>query len=95
MTREILIVAAALVLALGITPVARRMAHQFGVLDQPNARKVHVKPTPLLGGVAIYSAARSQGRARAPNCCRLCRSAGGLGSASTRAGASCARYRGV
>ncbi|MFZ1404169.1 MAG: MraY family glycosyltransferase [Anaerolineae bacterium] len=56
MTREILIVAAALVLALGITPVARRMAHQFGVLDQPNARKVHVKPTPLLGGVAIYIA---------------------------------------
>ena len=56
MTREILIVAAALALALGGTPVARRLAHQFGVLDQPNARKVHVKPTPLLGGVAIYSA---------------------------------------
>ena len=56
MTREILIVTAALTLALGATPVARRLAHQFGVLDQPNARKVHVKPTPLLGGVAIYVA---------------------------------------
>ncbi len=56
MTREILIVGAALVLALGGTPLARRMAHQFGVVDQPNARKVHVTPTPLLGGVAIYLA---------------------------------------
>jgi len=56
MTREILIVATALALALGGTPLARRLAHQFGVLDQPNARKVHAKPTPLLGGIAIYTA---------------------------------------
>ncbi|RLT57364.1 MAG: undecaprenyl/decaprenyl-phosphate alpha-N-acetylglucosaminyl 1-phosphate transferase [Chloroflexi bacterium] len=37
------------------TPLARRMARSFGVLDQPSARKVHRTPTPLLGGLAIYA----------------------------------------
>ncbi|NBQ33369.1 MAG: undecaprenyl/decaprenyl-phosphate alpha-N-acetylglucosaminyl 1-phosphate transferase [Proteobacteria bacterium] len=37
------------------TPLARRVAHRFGVLDQPSARKVHRTPTPLLGGLAIYA----------------------------------------
>ena len=37
------------------TPLARRMAHHFGVLDQPSARKAHRTPTPLLGGLAIYA----------------------------------------
>jgi len=27
-----------------------------GVIDQPSARKVHVTPMPLLGGLAIYAA---------------------------------------
>jgi len=25
-------------------------------MDQPNARKIHLKPIPLLGGLAIYAA---------------------------------------
>ncbi|MBI3970105.1 MAG: undecaprenyl/decaprenyl-phosphate alpha-N-acetylglucosaminyl 1-phosphate transferase [Chloroflexi bacterium] len=37
------------------TPVVRRFANRWGVLDQPSQRKVHVRPTPLLGGVAIYA----------------------------------------
>ncbi len=54
MSREVLIVVTALVLALGGTPLARQVAYRFDMVDHPNARKVHVKPTPLLGGVAIY-----------------------------------------
>ena len=38
------------------TPVARRLAHRWGVLDRPSHRKVHLTPTPLLGGLAVYAA---------------------------------------
>lgn len=31
----------------------RRIAPRFGLVDQPNHRKVHITPTPLGGGVAI------------------------------------------
>ncbi len=51
-----LILAAALILAVGATPLARRAAVRLGITDQPNARKIHVNPIPLLGGVAIYGA---------------------------------------
>ncbi len=42
--------------ALLITPLARRAAWRFGVLDQPSGRKVHTTATPLMGGLAIYAA---------------------------------------
>ena len=48
--------AVALAASLAGTPVARRLAHQWGVLDQPSDRKVHLNPTPLLGGLAVYAA---------------------------------------
>ena len=32
------------------------MAYHFGIIDKPNARKVHSVPTPLLGGAAIVAA---------------------------------------
>ena len=35
------------------TFVVRRLAPKYGLLDQPNQRKVHVTPTPLGGGLAI------------------------------------------
>ncbi len=56
MTTYLLIFAAALVLAVGATPLARRIAVRLGITDQPSARKIHVNPIPLLGGVAIYGA---------------------------------------
>ncbi|MBI4673335.1 MAG: undecaprenyl/decaprenyl-phosphate alpha-N-acetylglucosaminyl 1-phosphate transferase [Chloroflexi bacterium] len=52
----IFIFVASLILALGVTPLARRVAFALGILDQPTARKVHTSPMPLLGGVAIYLA---------------------------------------
>jgi UDP-GlcNAc:undecaprenyl-phosphate GlcNAc-1-phosphate transferase len=55
-TTFMLIFASALVMAIGGTPLVRRIALRLGVIDQPNARKVHVNPIPLLGGVAIYGA---------------------------------------
>lgn len=52
----LLIFFAALLLAVGVTPLARRAAFALGILDQPAARKIHTSPVPLLGGVAIYVA---------------------------------------
>ena len=55
-TTFMLIFASALVMAIGGTPLVRRIALRLGVIDQPNARKIHVNPVPLLGGLAIYGA---------------------------------------
>jgi UDP-GlcNAc:undecaprenyl-phosphate GlcNAc-1-phosphate transferase len=52
----ILVFAGALVLAIGVTPVARWLAPRVGVMDQPSARKVHLRPVPRMGGVAIFLA---------------------------------------
>ncbi|MFC2029472.1 MraY family glycosyltransferase [Chloroflexota bacterium] len=52
----LLIFAVALMLAVGATPLARRVALRLGIIDKPDRRKIHVDPVPLLGGVAIYAA---------------------------------------
>ncbi len=36
-----------------LTPLAAKLAYWWGALDMPNARKVHARPTPRLGGVAV------------------------------------------
>lgn len=41
-------------LSFALTPVVKSIALRRKVLDQPNERKVHLHPTPLLGGVAVY-----------------------------------------
>jgi len=46
----------ALLLALILTPWVRTIAWKMGALDVPNSRKIHQKPVPLLGGVAVYAA---------------------------------------
>lgn len=55
-TAYLLIFASALAMAVGGTPLIRRVALRWGVLDQPTTRKIHVSPIPLMGGVAIYGA---------------------------------------
>lgn len=45
--------AAALVAALVVTPLARRVAVRFSILDHPSDRKVHTDPVPYLGGLAV------------------------------------------
>ncbi len=45
------------ILALFITPIVKKVAKYFNVLDLPGpVRKIHSKPVPLFGGLAIYSA---------------------------------------
>src|ERR1700740_547776 len=40
--------------SLGLTPPVRQFALRMGLVDKPDPRKVHLKPIPLLGGIAIY-----------------------------------------
>jgi UDP-GlcNAc:undecaprenyl-phosphate GlcNAc-1-phosphate transferase len=37
-----------------LTPLMAHLSHQWGLVDQPSERKIHVHPTPRLGGVAVY-----------------------------------------
>ncbi len=46
----------ALVLAMLLTPFARRLALRVDLVDRPGDRKKHLLVTPLLGGIAIYLA---------------------------------------
>ena len=52
----LLIFLLAMVFTFAATPVARRLAHRYSVVDAPSARKIHTNPVPLLGGIAIYGA---------------------------------------
>ncbi|HEX2171241.1 MAG TPA: MraY family glycosyltransferase [Dehalococcoidia bacterium] len=45
----------ALMLAALLTPIVRRLAVVTGTVDRPAARKIHLAPIPLLGGLAIYA----------------------------------------
>lgn len=44
----------ALVLALVLTPLVKKLAFLVGAIDTPNHRKVHTKVMPRLGGLAIF-----------------------------------------
>ncbi|MEI7025682.1 glycosyltransferase family 4 protein [Paenibacillus sp. y28] len=48
--------AAAVVLAIVLTPVVKRVAFWVGAVDAPNHRKVHTRIMPRLGGLAIFLA---------------------------------------
>jgi UDP-GlcNAc:undecaprenyl-phosphate GlcNAc-1-phosphate transferase len=54
MTQYMMILVGALTVALGTMPVVRRAAVRWGFIAVPDSRRVHTRPTPLLGGVAIY-----------------------------------------
>ena len=51
-----LVFVTALVVSLGLTPLAARFALHTGAVDQPAPRRVHLKPTPRLGGLPIFIA---------------------------------------
>ena len=44
----------AFVLSASLVPLLRFLAFRWKILDQPNERKIHRRPTPLLGGLAIF-----------------------------------------
>jgi UDP-GlcNAc:undecaprenyl-phosphate/decaprenyl-phosphate GlcNAc-1-phosphate transferase len=39
----------------GLTPLVRRLAVRFGAIDRPSERKLHVVPTPTMGGLAMWA----------------------------------------
>lgn len=39
-----------------LTPIMRRAALRYNIVDQPAERKIHLKGTPLLGGIAVVVA---------------------------------------
>lgn len=41
-------------LALGLTPLVKKFAVKVGAVDVPNARKVHTRIMPRLGGLGIF-----------------------------------------
>src|SRR5687767_7128231 len=45
---------AAFIVTFLFTPVMRSIARYFGIIDQPDARKIHTKPVAYLGGVAVF-----------------------------------------
>jgi UDP-GlcNAc:undecaprenyl-phosphate GlcNAc-1-phosphate transferase len=55
-TIYLLVFAGALVLAIAATPAARWLAPRAGFIDHPEARRVHKRPVPRLGGAAIFFA---------------------------------------
>jgi len=54
MPSDLLTFSIALLASLALTIPIRRLALRHGMVDHPGPRKVHVKPVPLLGGIAIY-----------------------------------------
>jgi UDP-GlcNAc:undecaprenyl-phosphate/decaprenyl-phosphate GlcNAc-1-phosphate transferase len=52
----------ALFIAALMTEPLRRLALRRGYTDQPNARRVHVRPTPYLGGIAVAFATLGSAR---------------------------------
>ena len=45
-----------IIIAYGFTPLVREIAFKIQLLDAPNHKKSHARPTPLLGGLGIYVA---------------------------------------
>ena len=53
--RVLLIILTTFVITAAFIPVVKKMAEFIGAMDIPNARKVHTKPIPRLGGLGIYA----------------------------------------
>jgi UDP-GlcNAc:undecaprenyl-phosphate/decaprenyl-phosphate GlcNAc-1-phosphate transferase len=51
----------AFAVAAGLTPLIARLATRIGAVDQPRARGLAERPTPLLGGLAIFAGAQIAG----------------------------------
>lgn len=55
-TTDLIAFSIALLGSVLLTVPIRELALHYGMVDLPGPRKVHVKPVPLLGGIAIYLA---------------------------------------
>ncbi|MDP8971895.1 MAG: undecaprenyl/decaprenyl-phosphate alpha-N-acetylglucosaminyl 1-phosphate transferase, partial [Actinomycetota bacterium] len=50
----LIVLAVALGTTLVLTPLVRRLAFRIGAVVRPDDRRIHERPTPTLGGVAMY-----------------------------------------
>lgn len=55
MTIYVLAAIIAAAVAYILTPSVRRLAEVHGIVAQPGGRRVHARPTPLMGGLAMYA----------------------------------------
>jgi len=51
----LVVLAAAALTTLATTPLVRRMAVRVGAVVRPDERRVHLRPTPTLGGIAMFA----------------------------------------
>lgn len=56
MLKYLLLFAGGLLFSLLLTPLVRKLAIFLGAVDMPNARKVHQRPIPRMGGLAVFAA---------------------------------------
>lgn len=49
------VIGAAFLVTFALTPVMIRLSWRFGVVDRPDSRRIHTRPTPRLGGAAIVA----------------------------------------
>lgn len=54
MTDELVVFGVAAGTVLAATPLARRLSLLLGAVDEPDARRVHTRATPRLGGLALF-----------------------------------------
>jgi UDP-GlcNAc:undecaprenyl-phosphate/decaprenyl-phosphate GlcNAc-1-phosphate transferase len=50
----VVVLAVAVAVTLAVTPLVRWVAVRIGAVQSPDARRLHKRPTPLLGGAAMY-----------------------------------------
>ena len=55
LTSYLVVAAVAAVVTLALVPLVRLVAEATGLLVQPDARRLHERPTPFLGGTAMYA----------------------------------------
>lgn len=55
MTSYLVVLAVAAITTLAVTPLVRRLAVRVGAVVRPDERRVHVRPTPTLGGIAMFA----------------------------------------
>lgn len=51
----LLIILTTFISSLIYVPIVKRIAHHVNAIDEPNERKVHKKPMPRMGGLAIFA----------------------------------------
>ena len=54
MTTYVIVAIIAAAVTYILTPFVRRLAESRGIVAHPGGRRIHARPTPLMGGLAMY-----------------------------------------